>query len=79
MACGTPTICADSTSLPEVAGEGNALFFNPTDGEALAGHMTKLATSDELRQSLIQKGLVRAKEFDWRRTAIETLNVLQTW
>jgi glycosyltransferase involved in cell wall biosynthesis len=79
MACGTPTICADSTSLPEVAGEGNALFFHPTDTEALASRIAQLATSEELRQSLIQKGLARAKEFDWRRTAAETLNILETW
>ncbi len=79
MACGTPTICADSTCLPEVAGEGNALFFDPMNTEALASCITQLASSEELRQSLIQKGLARAKEFDWRRTAIETLNVLETW
>jgi glycosyltransferase involved in cell wall biosynthesis len=79
MACGTPTICADSTCLPEVVGEGNALFFNPTDAEALANACRRLLADENLRATLIQRGLSRAKEYDWRRTAQETLEILETW
>ncbi|MCR4256476.1 MAG: glycosyltransferase family 4 protein [Candidatus Uhrbacteria bacterium] len=79
MACGTPAICADSTCLPEVVGEGNALFFDPLDADALASGMARLLSSSELRESLIAKGLERAKQYDWRRTAQETLRILETW
>ncbi len=79
MACGTPAICADSTCLPEVVGEGNALFFDPLDADALASSLTRLLTSSELRESLIAKGLERVKQYDWKRTAQETLHILETW
>lgn len=79
MACGTPAICADSTCLPEVVGEGNALFFDPLDADALASSLTRLLSSSELRELLIAKGLERAKQYDWRRTAQETLRILETW
>lgn len=79
MACGTPAICANTTSLPEVIGEGNALFFDPNNVEELSSRITQLASSEVTRQELIQKGLARAKQFDWRRTAAETLKILETW
>lgn len=79
MACGAPAICADSTCLPEVVGEGNALFFDPLDANALASSLTRLLSSNELRESLITKGLERVKQYDWRRTAQETLRILETW
>ncbi len=79
MACGTPAICANSTCLPEVVGEGNALFFDPKDVAALAACINKLLSSEDLRQELIKKGLARARDYDWRRTAEETLRILETW
>jgi len=79
MACGTPTICANSTSLPEIVGEGNALFFDPMDVNQLASRMSQVASSEELREQLIQKGLEWSKRYDWRKTAAETLNILETW
>ena len=79
MACGTPAVCADSTCLPEVVGEGNALFFDPLDADALASSLTRLFSSRELRESLVAKSLERAKQYDWRRTAAETLKILETW
>ncbi|MCC6563949.1 glycosyltransferase family 4 protein [Candidatus Uhrbacteria bacterium] len=79
MACGTPTICADSTCLPEVVGEGNALFFDPKDVEALASAMRRILSEPALREDLIQRGFARAKQFSWRRTAEETLRILETW
>lgn len=79
MACGTPAICSDSTCLPEVVGEGNALFFPPTDTEALANALRRVLTDEALRSQLIQRGLLRAKEFDWKRTAQQTMRVLETW
>jgi glycosyltransferase involved in cell wall biosynthesis len=79
MACGTPAICADSTCMPEVVGEGNALFFDPTDVDALASAITQILSSNDIRAILVEKGLYRAKQFDWNRTAAETLRILETW
>jgi glycosyltransferase involved in cell wall biosynthesis len=79
MACGTPTICANSTSLPEIVGEGNALFFDPMDVEQLASCISQVASSEALRGQLIQKGLEWSKRYDWKKTAAETLKILETW
>jgi glycosyltransferase involved in cell wall biosynthesis len=74
MACGTPVICADATSLPEVAGEA-ALCLPPLDVEGWADAMHRIVTDDELRQRLIERGFERQRHFSWRRHALETLAV----
>ena len=74
MACGTPVICADATSLPEVAGEA-ALCLPPLDVEGWADAMHRIVTDDGLRQRLIERGFERQGHFSWRRHALETLAV----
>ncbi|GAW32428.1 hypothetical protein JDF658_21930 [Carboxydocella sp. JDF658] len=74
MACGTPTIAANTSSIPEVVGEG-AWLFNPFDSMELAEKMYKLLTDADLRQELGRKGLMRAGEFSWNKTALETMEV----
>jgi len=63
MACGTPVICADAASLPEVAG-GCALLFDPSSPEDCDVQMSKMIESPELRGELREKGLERAGQFD---------------
>jgi glycosyltransferase involved in cell wall biosynthesis len=63
MACGTPVICADAASLPEVAG-GCALLFDPSSPEDCGVQMSKIIDSPELRGELRDKGLERARQFD---------------
>jgi glycosyltransferase involved in cell wall biosynthesis len=75
MACGTPTIAANSSCLPEVSG-GVLRYFDPQSVEAMAAVMEEALESDALRQELSEKGLTRAAEFDWRRCAEQTLAVL---
>ncbi|MCE1225457.1 MAG: glycosyltransferase family 4 protein [Geobacteraceae bacterium] len=72
MACGCPVVCADATSLPEIAG-GAALLFPPRDAAALALQMQRVLEDSSLRSSLHQAGLERAACFSWQRTARETL------
>jgi glycosyltransferase involved in cell wall biosynthesis len=72
MACGTPVICANRTSLPEVVGDAGILV-EPTDTGALAGAMERVFTDPALREQMSQRGLERAKLFPWRKTAGETL------
>ena len=76
MACGTPVIASDRSSLPEVVGEGGILV-EPTDVEALAEAMEVLLADDALRSELRQRALAQAARFSWRQTALETLAVYQ--
>lgn len=77
MACGTPVITSNRSSLPEVAGDA-ALLVNPEDVGAIAHAMTQMLTEDHLRQELQQKGLARAQQFSWAKTGQATVEVLRT-
>jgi glycosyltransferase involved in cell wall biosynthesis len=68
MACGTPTVLADSSSHPEVGGDA-ALYFPPGDCSALAAQLSRLLSDDAFRRDLSEKGIARASRFTWRRTA----------
>jgi glycosyltransferase involved in cell wall biosynthesis len=72
MARGVPVACADSSSLPEVAGDA-ALLFDPRSEAAIAGAIERLLGEPSLAQSLRAKGAARAREFTWERTARRTL------
>lgn len=72
MACGVPVLTSNISSLPEVAGDA-ALLVDPTDVEALAHGLQRLAGEPELRDGLRGRGLERARLFNWTRAAQETL------
>lgn len=72
MACGTPAVTSNASSLPEVAGEA-ALLVDPTDTKAIAEATLRLLEEEPLRQRLREKGIERARLFPWTRTARETL------
>jgi hypothetical protein len=74
MACGCPVIAANSSSLPEVAGDA-ALFFAPYDSFELARLARCLITVPAIRRELIVKGFERVKRFSWDAAAQETLKV----
>ncbi len=71
MACGTPTVLADSSSHPEVGGDA-ALYFPPGDSSTLAAQLRRLLSDDALRRDLSEKGLAQAGRFTWQRTAVAT-------
>lgn len=77
FACGTPVCAARSSSLPEVAGEGNALFFDPYDVEDIASQLALLTADTEksktLREKLRTHGLKRVKDFSWETMCKQTL------
>jgi glycosyltransferase involved in cell wall biosynthesis len=78
MACGTPVITSTVSSLPEVAGgDGTARLVSPTDREALAQAMAELMADADLRVSMLERGLARAAEFRWEKTARETVAIYQ--
>jgi glycosyltransferase involved in cell wall biosynthesis len=72
MACGTPVITSNVTSIPEVLGE-SAIFINPNDVDALCRSMYEVLSNEDLAESLILKGLVRSSELSWNKTAKNTL------
>jgi glycosyltransferase involved in cell wall biosynthesis len=74
MACGCPVVAAHSGAIPEIAGDA-ALLFDPHDPEDMAEALLKAISDQSIRQSLIAKGLARAKKFTWDRCAAETLQV----
>lgn len=74
MALGTPVVCSDAASLPEVAG-GAALHFRCGDTEALAAALARLLDSSSLARSLATRGRERARSLTWRRCAEATAEV----
>jgi len=76
MACGTPVVCSNAASLPEVVGDA-AIMVDPYDVEGLAEAMLRVLTDASLREELRERGLERAKQFTWEHTARETLKVYQ--
>ncbi|MCS6910399.1 MAG: glycosyltransferase family 4 protein [Anaerolineales bacterium] len=74
MASGTPVVCANTSSLPEVAGDA-ALLVDPHDASALAAAIRAVLSDRALRDELIRKGLARSREFTWEQTARRTLDV----
>lgn len=76
MACGTPVLTSNVTSIPEVVGDA-ALTVDPYDVEAIADGLQRLVSDTALREDLRRKGLERAKLFSWEKTARETWKVLE--
>jgi glycosyltransferase involved in cell wall biosynthesis len=76
QAAGAPVITSNTSSCPEVAGDG-ALLVNPTDTRAIADAIRRLLSDEPLRQSLIAKGHANAAGFSWEKCAAETLSVLE--
>lgn len=68
MACGTPVICSDRASLPEVVADAG-LLFDPADETALGELILKVLGNEGLRRELSAKGLKRARLFSWEKTA----------
>ncbi len=74
MANETPVVTSNVSSLPEVAGDA-ALLVDPYDVASIADGLRRAVTDDALRETLIARGRVRAREFSWARAAADTLAV----
>lgn len=72
MACGTPVICSNVTSIPEVVYDA-ALFINPNNITELKDSIIKVLDDKLLREKLILRGIVRNSNFTWRNTGKQTL------
>ncbi|MCS6774720.1 MAG: glycosyltransferase family 4 protein [Thermoflexales bacterium] len=76
MACGVPVVGSSAASLPEVAGNA-AMLVDPKDARRMAGALIAACIEDDLRERLRQRGLLRAAQFTWQRTALDTLAVFR--
>jgi glycosyltransferase involved in cell wall biosynthesis len=74
MACGCPIVCSNVTAMPEVV-KNAALFFTPTSEEDIADKIWSVWNDDSLRGQLVLKGRERVKQFQWERSARETIEV----
>lgn len=74
MACGTPVVALNASSIPEVVGDA-ALTFDPRDATALAAHLRALLSDAALRAELRRRGFARAAMFSWERTARSVLGI----
>ena len=72
MACGTPVVTADNSCMPELVGDA-AILIDARDTEGLAEAMGQVISDQELRDSLIEQGLARARRFTWPQAAQKLL------
>lgn len=74
MACGTPVITSNTSSMPEIGGQ-HAILVNPESSDGIAQKMLELENNDALYRAQEDIGLKRAALFSWRQTAEQLLNV----
>jgi len=75
MACGTPVLASNATSLPEAVGNA-AVCVDATDLKAITEGLSQVLFDPDLRRTLQARGLARAAQFTWRRSASELLGAL---
>jgi alpha-1,3-rhamnosyl/mannosyltransferase len=74
MACGAAVACANTSSLPEVAGDA-ALYFSPMQPPSIAEAIGRVLADETLRAELSQRSLKQAGQFSWAQTAAATLQI----
>ena len=74
MSLGVPVLGSNVTSIPEIIGEAG-LLFNPHNANEIAKNMEKVLKNRKIRNTLIEKGKKRVKEFNWDLAASQTLKV----
>jgi glycosyltransferase involved in cell wall biosynthesis len=78
MASGVPVVCSRIEPLAEVAGDA-AFFVDPYDHSDIAKGILSIYRDKTLRMKLIEKGRLRAKDFTWDKTALNTLSFLTSY
>ena len=77
MACGTPVITSNTSSMPEIAGN-EAILINPDSPEEITEQMLRLETDEDYYNTQKEIGLKRAELFSWRKTAEQLLKLYET-
>jgi glycosyltransferase involved in cell wall biosynthesis len=76
MACGTPVITSNTSSLPEVGGSA-VHYVSPESADQLSKQISVLCSDPGLRETCRRKGLDQARQFSWEKTALETMKVFE--
>ena len=74
MECGTPILCSNTSSFPEVAGD-SAIYFDPNSIDSISNSILKLLQDQGLRQILLNNALTQKLKFSWEKTIKKTLSV----
>jgi len=77
MACGTPVVTSNTTSLPEVAGDA-AVLVDPRSESEIMNAIERVACDPDYRRELRRRGLAQAAKFSWRRVAEQTAEVYRS-
>ena len=77
MACGTPVVTSNITSLPEVVGDAG-LLVDPYSTDEIAEAMWRVISDGNLRKTMVAKGLERARLFTWENSARTLLELFGT-
>ena len=75
MACGCAVVAANTTAIPELAGDA-AILVDPSDEESIADAMFRMVMRPQLREGLARKAFARAERLSWEATAAKTRAVL---
>lgn len=78
MAAGIPVICSNTTSLPEVGGDA-VLYVNPENTEAISEAMLRISNDKELRITLVEKGHLQRRKFNWDNSAAKLWETIQNY
>lgn len=76
QACGTPVLCSNVSSLPEVAGDA-AILLDPLDVDAWTEGLVQILTDEALRTDLTARGFDNVRRFPWPRCATEVMSILE--
>src|ERR1035437_5909957 len=76
MACGTPVVCSNVSSLPEVVGDA-AILVNPENVFDIARGISDMLLDEEVRARMIRRGREQAARFSWNWTARQVLEIYQ--
>lgn len=77
MACGTPVVTSNTSSMPEIGGK-DAILVNPESPEEICEQLLRLETDKAYYQQQVQVGLQRSKLFSWKFTAEQLLSLYET-
>lgn len=75
MGCATPVAASEVSSIPEICGKGNAVFFDPNDYRDMALKIYALYSNNKLREKLVENGLKHVQNFSWDKMAEKTISL----
>ncbi len=75
MACGTPVVSSNSSSLPEVVGDAGLMISDPYDTEELAHHLDRVIYDSETAKTCRERGFVQSQRFTWKKSGQTVLNI----